>query len=707
MVRVFNEDFVKDNLCFIVDEEQAINSFAILGEDNTKLEKEIEKHEAELGNEEDESGLLGELLRTGGKFKETKKAHDGKFLELEGKLRDKANKAGSGIKHNKSFGDANYNLAKIKTDIATVVKDSYSPLTNEQISKYYDLLREEPKSDIPESLSFNLQYSAIASKAKKLIEKKIQASDPIQELLNDAVLSMWVWNGREHHKGKREKCAFCGSELPQSLWDKLDMHFNQESEELRKELDNLLESIECERSRVPNLLKVKNSDFYSNYTTDLDSLAEQLSAQSASYCASLDSIKEQVEKRKNEIFTPFIFDESESIEDALNAVRDSFEQLRKKSNQLTASLSTDQAIARAALRLYEVHTFINDIKYENECAVIDALSKTMGKAKEDRNTSKGKVDTKRAKIAELKAQLKDESKGADRVNNYLNNFFGHQSLSLKAIENTPGDASSGYRFEVTRKGKKAFHLSVGECSLIAFCYFMAKLEDIETKGNKPIIWIDDPISSLDANHIFFVYSLIHSEIVTPEKYEDGGELKERDRFKQLFISTHNLDFLKYLKKLPGARSNNKSQFFIITRTDQVSDIALMPRYMKDYITEFNFLFHQIYRCAHAQVGSDENYDCYYNFGNNARKFLEAFLYYKYPNAVENDNKLTRFFGDDALAASLTDRVNNEYSHLAGVFERSIQPIDVPEMKTVASFILRKIREKDPDQYAALLQSIGE
>ncbi|TNJ40280.1 hypothetical protein FGF66_00490 [Chlorobaculum thiosulfatiphilum] len=255
LVRVFNEDFVKDNLRFIVDEEQAINSFAILGEDNTKLEKEIEKHEAELGNEEDESGLLGELLRIGGKFKETKKAHDGKFLELEGKLRDKANKAGSGIKHNKSFGDANYNLAKIKTDIATVVKDSYSPLTNEQISKYYDLLREEPKSDIPESLSFNLQYSAIASKAKKLIEKKIQASDPIQELLNDAVLSMWVWNGREHHKGKREKCAFCGSELPQSLWDKLDMHFNQESEELRKELDNLLESIECERSRVPNLLK--------------------------------------------------------------------------------------------------------------------------------------------------------------------------------------------------------------------------------------------------------------------------------------------------------------------------------------------------------------------------------------------------------------------------------------------------------------------
>ncbi len=41
VVRVFNEDFVRDNLHFIVDDEQAINSFAILGEDNAKLEEDL------------------------------------------------------------------------------------------------------------------------------------------------------------------------------------------------------------------------------------------------------------------------------------------------------------------------------------------------------------------------------------------------------------------------------------------------------------------------------------------------------------------------------------------------------------------------------------------------------------------------------------------------------------------------------------------
>ena len=75
------------------------------------------------------------------------------------------------------------------------------------------------------------------------------------------------------------------------------------------------------------------------------------------------------------------------------------------------------------------------------------------------------------------------------LNYYLNNFFGHQSLSLKAIKNSADGTQAGYRFDVIRNNKKAFHLSEGECSLIAFCYFMAKLKDVETEG-KPADYLD-------------------------------------------------------------------------------------------------------------------------------------------------------------------------------------------------------------------------
>ena len=696
VIRVFNEDFVKENLRFIVDDEHAINSFAVLGEDNTKLEEEIEKHEAELGSEEEKSGLIGNMLEAEEAFRQAKNAHDNKADDFENKLRDKARN----IKNNRMFDDAGYDIRKFRSDINTISAASYTQITTERENNYRDLLKEEPKDKIKESASFNLKYSTFVSKAKELVEKRIQTSEPIQELLSDAALADWVRKGREHHKGKRAQCAFCGSDLPTNLWEKLDKHFNEESEDLREAIEKLLGTIENEKNRIPNLLKIKKSDFYLSFSSDLEKLEEQFSTQSTAYCKTLDSIQQQLEDRKGDIFNSQRFVEPTSAEQDLSAIRDKYENLRNQSNDYTDSLSADQSKAQKALRLHKVFTFINDIKYSDECKAIQTLKDNMDKAEEVKTKTERKVNEKKTKISDLKARLKDESKGAERVNDYLNHFFGHQSLSLQAIANAEESTAAGYRFEVIRNDQKAFHLSQGECSLIAFCYFMAKLEDVETKGNQPIIWIDDPISSLDANHIFFVYSLIKAEIVKSKK------------FKQLFISTHNLDFLKYLKRISndykgkGQKKIKIREFFLIERCGSSSSLSLMPRYLKDYVTEFNFLFHQIYKCAHAQIECDENHDCYYNFGNNVRKFLEAFLYYKYPNAVEKDDKLARFFGDDALAVSLIDRINNEFSHLAGALERSVLPIDVPEMKTTAKFILRKIKEKDPDQYSALLQSIG-
>ena len=79
--------------------------------------------------------------------------------------------------------------------------------------------------------------------------------------------------------------------------------------------------------------------------------------------------------------------------------------------------------------------------------------------------------------------------------------------------------------------------------------------------------------------------------------------------------------------------------------------------MKEHVTEFNYLFHQIYKCS--QATESENYELFYNFGNNARKFLEAYLYYKYPDNETNclHKKMMRFFSD-GCAATTIDRVES-------------------------------------------------
>ena len=172
IVRVFNEDFVKDNLRFIVDDEFPINSFAILGEDNTNLEEEIEKHESELGSEDDKSSLVGKLHDAEKTFSESQNAYCDKNSILVSKLRDKANKPGTGIKHNRAFGDANYDVTKIKSDINSVSKASYIKLTDDEVKNYRELLNEDPKNEIKEFALFNLNYSALASKTKDIVEKR-------------------------------------------------------------------------------------------------------------------------------------------------------------------------------------------------------------------------------------------------------------------------------------------------------------------------------------------------------------------------------------------------------------------------------------------------------------------------------------------------------------------------------------------------------
>ncbi|WP_245532056.1 AAA family ATPase [Desulfobacter postgatei] len=376
--------------------------------------------------------------------------------------------------------------------------------------------------------------------------------------------------------------------------------------------------------------------------------------------------------------------------------------MRNESDEFSNSLSTEHPKAKKALRLKEVSDYLVTIQYQNQFAAIEDLKDKLNKAEQEKKRIEADLRHKQELITAKKRELNDEEKGARKVNEYLNNFFGHQFLTIEAKKDkVVGEESKRIRFEIIRDGKKAYHLSEGECSLLAFCYFLAKLDDIDTKDSKPIIWIDDPISSLDGNHIFFVYSLLSTEVVSS------------GRFEQLFVSTHNLDFLKYLKRLSGKfidvdgkKKDYQKGYFIITRQDKTSTIGVMPHYLKEYVTEFNYLFHQIHKCAAIDFIDDTNYTTFYNFGNNARKFFEVYLYYKYPDQGMMEETLRLFFGEEKIPAVLTDRINNEYSHLCGVFERGATPIEVPEMQTAARQIIARLKE-DRDQYLALLNSVGE
>jgi len=475
----------------------------------------------------------------------------------------------------------------------------------------------------------------------------------------------------------------------------LNAHFNKESEELISQISAKINEIEAYKRTIHQLVGLDKNQFYNSLTKSLEKAKASWDLFKTRYIFELDSLISELEARNKDIFNTKLLVKPKDIAKDFQSCLDEFNRLVKENNDKSSTLSQDQNNARNTLRLNEVTHFINDIDYYNEQKKIEQLTEEEKAAKDKVDAIAIDIEACQLKIEGLKIKLKDERKGADKVNDYLNHYFGHEGLKLVAQEE-----AGGYKFVVKRGDEMAFNLSEGECSLVSFCYFMAKLEDTETKGKDLVIWIDDPICSLDSNHVFFVYSLIENIITKPHKNPDGTNTY---KYKQLFISTHNLDFLKYLKRLSFPK--NDQEYFLVDRSSGNSKLLLMPEYLRAYVTEFNFLFHQIYKCSIEDNAAVEH-DCFYNFGNNLRKFLEAYLFYKYPVHRKNEEKLKMFFADDPLAFELTNRLDNEMSHLEEIFDRSMKPIEIPEIPKLARYVLKKIEEKDKQQYDALLESIG-
>lgn len=698
IIRVFNEDFVRENLAFITNPDDAsIVPFAVVGEGNVEITTKINDINDELGDEGKEEGhvktkLYKEQEDKDKAYQEAKKAHDETKYSLDAKLRQKATgDREHSIKYTSIYGMPNYTSATLERDIIEILSTSYKPLTKEEKQQKIETVHEQTKNNIPEPKQLKISFEEINRAIKELLSRKAGKSEKIKELVKDAALQKWVEQGKMLHQGKRTVCAFCGQEIHKNRWEQLEKHFDREFAEVNKSLDAQYNKLQELINQVNTCYALNKAEYYSNLSSDIDSFTAKWESLKTNIISYLKTLQEQIEDKRGKLFDSIDFKETKDFTEELDDIYATLTSIIKKNNEYTASITSKRKEAQTALRYDAVYEFAKTINYQQEIKKIESLKKTATKKEKELEDINKTINTKKEEIESLRQQINDEEKGAKKVNEYLTGFFGHQYLSLEAFKE---GEDKPYRFTIVRDGKPAYHLSEGECSLVAFCYFMARLEDNFTKGRRPIIWIDDPISSLDANHIFFIYSLINEKIAS----QDGS-------YQQLFISTHNLNFLKYLKRLPGV-DKKKCLHLLVQRKNKYSEIVLMPSYLKEYVTEFNYLFQQIYDCAKSDI-TDRNYATIYNFGNNARKFLELYLYYKYPKNMDNRDRYVKFFGsEDNIPAILIERINNEYSHLAGGFERGETPIDVPEMKKDAQLILKTIKDHDQDQYEALLESIG-
>lgn len=696
-IRVYNTDFVRENLGWLHRDDGTIKPFTILGAANVELEKQIEEIVEKLGSIEDNKGLIFELATEEASLADLRKKNNNKGNELEDKLRKRA---ADHIKVTDTLFIATtakktYTITDIKLDIDTIgdTPNDYilDTVATEILLK---LLKEMSMDDVNPLPASKPKFAEYAQDCENILQQKITPSKPIIELINDSLLQEWVRQGIDKHRDKRTACGFCGNPLGDELWDKLDQHFSKESEELRAKIKSKIDELEIAKKGLSSFMNLKRDQFYGTLQSDFDSAVKLWGVASNVYMENIERLISELKARQNDIFKerslPELTDASDSLVIAIKAFND----VLTNHNRKTSTLGKDQDIARKKLRLAHIAQFVTDIDYKNVLAAVEVEDSRLNLISDSMKSKREEIIRLQDEKRRLEAQAKDESKGAELVNQHLSHYFGHNELKLVAEGEQPN-----IKFSIHRDGSPANNLSEGECSLISFCYYVAKIEDElkdEVESNKLIIYIDDPISSLDSNHIFFMFSLIENVIAKPKKYG------------QLFISTHNMEFLKYLKKLTGMQKNNAKnhRHFMIQRYSKDNTwLVMAPDYLKNYITEFNFLFDQIYQCSRGDRQFISDY-LQYSFGNNMRKFLESYTFYRYPtHHLSLEDRLRKFF-NDGVTYSLVNRVINEYSHMEDQFDRGMQPVDIDEITKVSSAVIERIRTVDPDQFEALMDSVN-
>jgi wobble nucleotide-excising tRNase len=689
-IRVYNTDFVNDNLSWLYNEDGSIQPFTVLGAKNVELEREIAAIDDELGNEETEKGLLHLLNLKKVEHGLKSKAHTNRANALNDKLKAKA----QNIKNEAiTYNYPTYQITHIRADIQKIKDDTI--LSEEVRIQKQKLLNESPKQQLSRINELRPEFQNYVQTTKDLVERKILLTDQISELVEDSILQEWVRKGAEIHRDKKTVCGFCGNALPEDLWKRIDAHFSKESEELRSQLDKHIQFFEQSKIQVSGALVIEENNFYDSLRTEVIQLKSDWKAEVKKYSGAIDQLIGQLKTRKENIFNDLEFVNAEDFSELLFQKLQKINELIEKHNSKTATLTKEQEAARNSLRMSEVAKFVKEINYVDEVKTIAELEESFKKAGSEQKELDYKVDQLRQLKRRKEDESKDESKGAQLVDKYLTHFFGHNELKLEAFKE-----DSIIRFKITRNGVDAKNLSEGECSLISFCYFIARLNDElsdDTRASQLIIYIDDPISSLDSNHVFFIFSLIESVIAKPKKYG------------QLFISTHNLNFLKYLKRLTNPEKNTPLKQFLIERKNKsISTLSVSPKYLSKFITEFNYLFAQIYNCSQLDTTTITTHDYQYGFGNNLRKFLEAYLFYKYPTTkMKLAERVEKYFAPDSISINLINRAINEFSHLEEYVDRGLEPIDLNEIITISQFVLNKMNSSDPDQYNALLESVND
>jgi wobble nucleotide-excising tRNase len=668
-IKVFNSDFIKENLKWDSDK---IEPIFILGQENIDLQEKLSKKEIALDI------FNKDLLN----FQKNK---DEKNNKINKSLTDKAREITNILTLGRGF-----DRDKLKQLVESVNSggSQYSLTPNEHDKFKTQAISTDRKPQMDE---INIRISNLSptiNTVKEILERQSTSEKKIQKLLDNKSLGKWVEDGKYLHEQKNE-CEFCGNKLPTDLIDRLNKHFSKDYEILKQDIEGILRNIQ--NLKISPIIQLPAiTAFYIDILPDFEREKPILENEISKYNAEIEKLILRLEEKREKPFDKLeiikVVDNKEEIEASLKNIN----KVINRNNKRTDDFSVEKNNSIEKLKCYYALQFENEEQYTK-------IQNELIKEQSDIQLKEAEKKIIEEEILKIKEQLNETVKGAGKVNEYLKIFFGKDDIK---IEPTPDK-----KFKLLRGNDVAKNLSEGEKTSISFAYFATKLEEQNNKILDSIVYIDDPISSLDSNHLFNIYSFIKNMFYETTRDQNGSKIHVC-KCKQLFISTHSFEFYNLIYDWFNDTKKNQTphEYFIVERTKNEtkneSKLKESNHLIHKYKSEYVYLFFIIYNFS---LNPSDNFENLYNLPNILRRFVETYLNFKYLSSKNIEESIDSFI-TNSIERERARKFMHYYSHSLTT-DKFMKFADLAECIDVVKIILESVKSNDKTHFDSLVSSL--
>lgn len=628
----FNEDYIDENIKMLDYEKESNIQGFILG----KLNIDVSDEKNELKSKEEEQKSLTKMVQTEitqfvlgrlGKIANISRLTEYKYLNYD-KIFNSIDSPFDNV--SKTFKELMNDYNNVKA-----VPEDLKDIDNIKTIEY------EPDSfqTIASALSTQYNLSSFADDFKKKVKNK-------QNFIEQGMLL----------KGEENICPFCEQEFDKKTLFLIDQYTRYLQDEEAKSI----KAFNAQNSKLEEL--TKNIEIANNKN---NARINEFNVYKTKYIPSMkdDDLKTlniNEAKEKIGLFTTYINQKIENISTTITVENELVEDIISTIDSINSDIRSNNG------KIAIINDKKNKISDENinirreMCKVVfnDLLeihAKNIATIKSLNQDLSNLIESIRQKTERQKASKKD--KVADTVKRILSSFFANKyTLHDETFRLV-------FKKNILDKGQTKDVLSAGEKNVIAFAYYLGDIHlkiEHEDDYDKLFFIIDDPISSMDFNHVYTLCGVIKSL----------GDIINRERIR-FIIFTHNIEFMRVLV------SNNIVKKSFMLRNNGLDDFN--NNLTVPYIAHLQDVF---------QV-SEGSSNPTHTTANSIRHIIETLA--KFENIKASKDAISKYIEENIPSDNKTYTLIQDLSH--GGWRSEQSSISEDDYKAICKTVISSIEKK--------------